>query len=69
VGQFIGKGEANPTQAVPMKPNPLMVETKSKRLQLLVQPSLHRKLKAIATAKQTSLNDLIHTILTDYTEE
>ena len=47
----------------PLKPNPLYVETRSKRLQLLIQPSLHLKLKAIAQARGRSLNDLIHTLL------
>jgi predicted HicB family RNase H-like nuclease len=49
--------------AVPMKRNPLYIETKSKRIQLLIQPSLHGKLKDMALEKETSLNDLIHTIL------
>jgi predicted HicB family RNase H-like nuclease len=48
---------------VPKKRNPLYIETKSKRIQILMQPSLHNKLKTIATQKETSLNDLIHTIL------
>lgn len=48
---------------VPMKRNPLYIETKSKRIQLLIQPSLYSKLKEISEQKGTSLNDLIHTIL------
>lgn len=48
---------------VPMKRNPLYIETKSKRIQLLIQPSLHSKLKEICEQEETSLNDLIHTIL------
>ena len=47
----------------PMKPNPLFVETKSKRVQLLIQPSLHQKLKTRAQNRGQSLNDLIHTAL------
>jgi len=43
--------------------NPLYVETKSRRLQLLVQPSLHQKLKARATAEGKSVNELVHSIL------
>ena len=49
--------------AVPMKRNPLYIETKSKRLQLLMQPSLYNKLKEAAREKGTSVNDLIHTLL------
>lgn len=47
------------------KLNPLYIETKSKRLQLLIQPSLHEKLKARAKAEGTSVNDIVNTILLD----
>lgn len=45
------------------KVNPLFVETKSKRLQLLVQPSLLEKLRARAKAEGESVNNLVHSIL------
>lgn len=45
------------------KPNPLYIETKSERLQLLVQPSLKAKLKERAAREGTSVNDLVHNIL------
>ncbi len=45
------------------KPNPLYVEKRSRRLQLLMQPSLHQKLKARADKQGCSINDLIHNIL------
>ena len=45
------------------KLNPLYVETKSKRLQLLVQPSIFKKLKDKAKEEGRSVNDLIHSIL------
>jgi len=63
--QFIsGSEEENQeAKATPMKRNPLYIETKSKRVQLLLQPSLHSKLKIISEQKGSSLNDLIHTIL------
>lgn len=57
-----------PEPAVPMKPNPLYVETKSKRVQLLMQPSLHRQLKARAEARGQSLNDLVHGVLAEWVE-
>ena len=56
-----------PAQGVPMKPNPLYVETKSRRLQLLVKPSLYARLRARATAQDMSLNELINTILEQQT--
>jgi len=63
--QFIS-GSANEAQEekdVSIKRNPMYIETKSKRFQLLLQPSLHSSLKVMADQKETSLNDLIHTIL------
>jgi hypothetical protein len=53
-------------QAVPMKKNPLYIETKSRRLNLLMQPSLHDKIKNLAQERAVSVNDAIHTILQDY---
>lgn len=47
------------------KLNPIYIETKSKRLQLLIQPSLQEKLKARAKAESTSVNDIVNTILQD----
>jgi len=47
------------------KINPLFIETKSRRLQLLMQPGLHAKLKDRADKEKRSLNDLIHSILED----
>ena len=47
------------------KLNPLYVETKSKRLQLLIQPSLHNKIKAQAQRENKSINEFIHLILED----
>jgi predicted DNA binding CopG/RHH family protein len=47
------------------KINPLYIETKSKRLQLLIQPSLHEKLKSKAQAEGISVNELINCILQD----
>lgn len=51
---------------IPMKVNPVMIETKSRRLQLLMQPSLHNKIKNVSVEKKTSVNDLIHQILDQY---
>lgn len=43
-------------------------ETKSKRLNLLIYPSLLVKLKKIAAMQRQSVNDLINNVLNDYTE-
>lgn len=45
------------------KLNPLYVETKSKRLHLLMQPSLHEKLRHKAQSEGTSVNDIVNIIL------
>lgn len=45
------------------KVNPLYVEKKSRRLQLLLQPSLYRKLKRRADSEGESINNLVHLIL------
>ena len=45
------------------KVNPAYIETKSRRLQLLMQPSLHEKIKAAAKAEGSSVNEYIHHIL------
>jgi hypothetical protein len=45
------------------KPNPLYIETRSKRVQLLFQPSLHSKLREAAAGKGVSVNELVHSIL------
>lgn len=42
------------------KVNPEYVETKSKRVQILMQPSLHSEAKAISDRLGISLNDFIH---------
>lgn len=47
------------------KLNPLYIETKSVRLQLLIQPSLKAKLKEKAQAEGTSVNDLVNCLLWD----
>ena len=51
-----------------MKPNPLYIETKSRRLNLLIQPSLHERIKDIAKGRGASVNDMIHQILQDYVD-
>jgi hypothetical protein len=45
------------------KLNPVYVETKSRRLQLLLQPSLYERIKTGASNHNNSINDFIHTLL------
>lgn len=45
------------------KVNPLFIEKRSKRLQLLVQPSLYDQIKDRAEAERCSVNDWIHRVL------
>lgn len=44
-------------------------ETKTKRLNLLILPSVHENIDKIAAMKRSSINDLINSILIDYVQE
>jgi hypothetical protein len=52
-----------PMKDVPMKLDYRFVETKSKRLNLLVQPSIYAKIKAVAERRGESVNEFIHSLL------
>lgn len=54
---------ANNTHGAYSRPEP-----KSRRLNLHIQPSVADRLNKIATMKRTSVNDLINTVLRNYTE-
>jgi hypothetical protein len=45
---------------VPMKPNPLYIETKSKRIQLMLQPSVYDGARKLAEADGLSFNEFVH---------
>ena len=60
--RLVGEG------GVPVKPNPAYIETRSKRVQLLMQPSLHEGLRAEAAKREVSLNDLVHSVLEQFLE-
>ena len=51
------------------KVNPLYVETKSRRLQLVVQPSLYERIKEGAVDAGVSVNEYVHRILDKATQE
>jgi len=69
--QFITPAQAPRRAAAPQgetpphgyKKNPLYVETKSRRLQLLLQPSLYQKLKEQAALAGQSVNEFVHAAL------
>lgn len=64
----VAAGEAPSTGQPPMKLNPMYVETRSKRVQLLLQPSLQSKIREMAAAQGKSLNDLVHLVLERYAD-
>jgi hypothetical protein len=47
-------------QGVPMKPNPLYIETKSKRIQITLQPSVYNGARKLAEADGLSFNEFVH---------
>lgn len=49
------------------KLNPLFVETKSRRLQLVIQPSLYERVKATAKTNGLSVNEYVHRLLDEAT--
>ena len=51
------------------KRNPLYTETKSRRLQLVLQPSLFDRVKTKASKSGLSVNEYIHRILDEATKE
>lgn len=51
------------------KLNPLYVETKSRRLQLVLQPSLYERVKTRAKAEGLSVNEYVSQVLDKATRE
>lgn len=45
------------------KVDPRFIETKSRRLQVLIQPSLHKRVQKVAKQKKRSVNDMISVLL------
>ena len=60
--------EAKESSSVPMKRNPEYIETKSKRVQMLMQPSLYDAIKKEAKDKNISVNEMMHEILKNHVE-
>lgn len=59
------------TERIPQgyKANPNYIETKSKKLQMLMQPSLFQKVKTLADRNHESINNYIHVLLEKHVEE
>ena len=57
------------SSSVPMKRNPEYIETKSKRVQMLMQPSLYNSIKEEAEKEGISVNEMMHTILKNHVEQ
>lgn len=76
--QFISATEEEPQEQAPQQPtekapegyklNPLYIETKSRRLQLVLQPSLYKRVKDRAKAGGLSVNEFIHNLLDEATK-
>lgn len=54
------------SNGVPMKKNPEYLETKSKRVQMLMQPSLYNAIKEKAEQSGISVNEMMHEILKNH---
>lgn len=65
VVRFISSVDDSDTQAVSdfAKPSAPHAESKSRRVQLLIRPSLYAKLKAAAESQHLSVNEMINNIL------
>lgn len=50
------------------KPNPLYIETRSARAQLLIEPSVYRRVKELAKIKDISINELFNRATKEYLE-
>lgn len=51
------------------KLNPMFVETKSRRMQLVLKPSLYEKVKVQAAAAGLSVNEYVHGVLETATKK
>ena len=58
-----GKAEAIAPAPEGFKINPLYLEKKSRRLQLLMKPSIYEKLKARADREGNSVNDVVNNLI------
>ena len=57
------KPEIKPEPKEGYKLNPLYIKTKTRRLQLIVKPSVYEKIKAKSMKQKLSVNEYIHQLL------
>lgn len=62
------KGKRTGSAPTGYKLNPEYIETKSRRVQILIQPSVHEAIKAKAETLGISTNEAINEALRQYTE-
>lgn len=62
------KGEIEPPPEG-YRVNPLYLEKKSQRVQVILQPSLYQKAKAASKEEKISFNELVHKALRAYLNE
>lgn len=67
--KYITKTNTDNKQVTNNTPNTADEETKSKRLNLLVKPSVYEQFKKVATMEQDSVNNLINNIMENVIEE
>lgn len=60
--QDVSMDAGKPPKGYKINPE-LYVETKSRRLQIVMQPSLYDRVKAAATKEDLSVNEYIHRVL------
>lgn len=67
--QFITTPESQDGPPEGYKMNPLYIEKKTRRVQMLMQPSLYSKIKARADQEGRSFNQMVHSMLEAETEK
>lgn len=66
-GEAESPSGAAPVESTDQIPEPrIRRETKSRRVQILIRPGTHERLKRLAESRGQSLNDLINEILENY---
>lgn len=70
-GNLPDEAQSDSQNSVPdgYKINPMYIETKTKRVQLVMQPSLYEKAKAAADDKGLSFNSYVHQVLEEALKE
>lgn len=66
---IINTTPATAPEALTPATTPSKQESKSRRLQLLIKPSLYLKIQKVASLNGNSVNDTIHTLLEESTKE